>query len=134
MRSFFSEVVEPNWSGDWFSVLQQLDTWRTGNNPADLGEVEPELLCKACHVDLWRRNYDLVFLPRGGGVHRGGLIETWNPREIDFDVNFARSCNMADVRDQAVRDVDGRRRTSRREPDRWVDPGNRTGETSPVTL
>ena len=46
MRSFFSEVVEPKWSRDWFPVLQQLDTWRTGNNPADLGKVESELLEK----------------------------------------------------------------------------------------
>jgi hypothetical protein len=46
MGSLVSKVIKAERRRDLFSVLHELDTRSTGNNAADLGEIEPELRCE----------------------------------------------------------------------------------------
>ena len=71
--------------GDALAPIAKLYSCSTGNNPADLGKLEPEFLYETADIDIGGRDDDLVFLARACSLNRRDILETRNPIRIDLE-------------------------------------------------
>ena len=94
--------------GDALAPIAKLYSCSTGNNPADLGKLEPEFLYETADIDIGGRDDDLVFLARACSLNRRDILETRNPIRIDLDSHLARRGDVGDVRREPIRDIDRR--------------------------
>lgn len=79
------------------SVLEQHYAGLTGNNPADLGEIDADILRKKSGIDLRRGNDDLVLLTRSCSVEMTDAIDAGDSLEIDFNADLARGSDVAEI-------------------------------------
>ena len=95
-------MVETCWSINALAALTKLYARRTGNNPADLRQIDAEFLNEAADIDLGSSHHDLILLSGAGGLDGAHLIEAWNPLGVDLDSDFAGRGDVREVRDESI--------------------------------
>ncbi len=114
--------------------MAYIDTRMTGNNPADLGKLEAEFLRKTSRIDVGRGDDDLVLFPGTGGLNGRNPFEAGNTIGIDFDANFTCRGDVREIGGEPIRNINRRRRATRRQTDSSVDPRNRMSESRSISF
>src|SRR5438105_1308213 len=127
-------MVEAGGSIDGLAALTKVHARRTGNNPADLRQLEAKLFGESTHVDVWRRNHDFVFFARACRLGNGNAGHARNAVGVDLDSHLARRRYVREIRRKAIRDVDCRCRAARRQSDGSVNPWNWMSEARSIPI
>src|SRR5215212_7351530 len=106
MKSFIAKVIEAGRRGNATSALHQCYTGRSGNNPADLGQIEAKFLGELSSIERGCGDDDLVLLTGSHCLCRRNSIEPRYALGVELDRHLAGGSNVAEVGGQSVGDVD----------------------------